>query len=230
MSIAENIQNIREKIAVSAKKSGRNFEDITLIAVSKTIDVDRIAEAVNSGITNLGENKVQELVDKYPQIQNVNWHLIGHLQTNKVKYIIDKAHLIHSVDSLKLAQEINSHAKRIEKIQNVLIQINISGETTKFGIPQIEVENLLESLQNLDNIRVCGLMTIPPAYATYDENKKLFEICNKLFIDIKAKNNHNICMEYLSMGMSGDFEAAIEMGSNIVRIGTGIFGERNYII
>ena len=230
MSIAENIQNIKDKIAVSAKKSGRNFKDITLIAVSKTIDVGRIAEAVNSGITNLGENKVQELVDKYPQIQNVNWHLIGHLQTNKVKYIIDKAHLIHSVDSLKLAEEINSHAKRIEKTQNVLIQINISGETTKFGIPKNEVENLLESLQTLDNIRVCGLMTIPPAYATYDENKKMFEICNKLFIDIKAKNHHNICMEYLSMGMSGDFEVAIEMGSNIVRIGTGIFGERNYII
>ena len=230
MSIAENIQNINERISISAKKSGRNFEDITLVAVSKTIEVSKIAQAVSFGITNLGENKAQELTDKFSQIQNVNWHLIGHLQTNKVKYIIDKAHLIHSVDSFKLAQEVNSHAKRIKKVQNILIQINISGEATKFGIPKNEVENLLESLQSLDSIRVLGLMTIPPAYATYDENKKLFEICNKLFIDIKSKKYHNICMEYLSMGMSGDFETAIEMGSNIVRVGTGIFGERKYIL
>lgn len=230
MSIADNIKIINQKIETAALKSGRSAKDITLVAVTKTVDTDRILEAVNCGASVLGENKVQELVSKYPQIPNVQWHLIGHLQTNKVKNIIDKASLIHSVDSFKLASEIDLHAKRINKVQDILIQINISAEATKFGISPNELTGLIEGVQNLCNIRVCGLMTIAPLGASEVETKKLYENCNKLLIDIKGKKYHNIHMEILSMGMTLDFETAIECGSNVVRVGTGIFGNRNYNI
>lgn len=230
MTVAERVQDIQLRIAKAAEKSGRKPEDITLVGVSKTIDVPKIREAVAAGITQLGENKPQELRDKYPQIEHVSWHQIGHLQTNKVKYIIDKAVLIHSVDSIKLLDEINRQAERVSKVQNVLIQLNISGEESKSGIPVQELDSMLEHAEGLSNVAVKGLMTIPPALADDTELRKLFEICNKLFVDNRAKTYHNISMEYLSMGMTNDFETAIEMGSNMVRVGSGIFGPRKTTI
>lgn len=230
MSIAENIGVIREKIEKSALKSGRKPDEITLIGVSKTIDVLKIKEAVNCGIKILGENKPQELRDKFTQISDVHWHMIGHLQTNKVKYLIGKADLIHSVDSFKLIDEIDRIASLHNIVQDVLIQINISEQESKSGIRKDELDKYLEYAEKHNNIAVRGLMTIGSQYATEYELKKMFEICNKIFIDNKAKTYHNISMDYLSMGMTGDFEYAIEMGSNMIRIGSGIFGARNYNI
>ncbi len=230
MSIGDNVRIISEKIDDAARKSGRTGADITLVGVSKTVEVPRILEAVECGVRVLGENKVQELLQKHPQIPDVSWHLIGHLQTNKVKSIVGKVSLIHSVDSLRLAAEIGTYAKKLGITADVLVQVNISGEATKFGIAPGELDALFEGIQTLENIRVLGLMTIAPLGATDSQTKKMFENCNKLFVDNKRKKYHNICMEVLSMGMTHDFEAAIESGASIVRIGTGIFGSRNYQI
>jgi pyridoxal phosphate enzyme (YggS family) len=226
MNIADNIKIINEKIERAAMRSGRTAKDITLIAVSKTVDIDSMRLAARCGIDNFGENRVQELVSKYPLMENVNWHLIGHLQTNKVKYIADKVSLIHSVDSLKVAKEIDLRAKSKNKCQDILVEVNISGEPTKFGVGKEDLTGLIEELQSLENIRVCGLMTIAPFGADKDELKKLFENCNNLFIDIRGKKYHNVFMSILSMGMTNDFETAIECGANMIRIGTGIFGNR----
>ena len=226
MNIADNIKIINEKIERAAMRSGRTAKDITLIAVSKTVDIDSMRLAARCGIDNFGENRVQELVSKYPLMENVNWHLIGHLQTNKVKYIADKVSLIHSVDSLKVAKEIDLRAKSKNKCQDILVEVNISGEPTKFGVGKEDLTGLIEELQSLENIRVCGLMTIAPFGADKDELKKLFENCNNLFIDIRGKKYHNVFMSILSMGMTNDFETAIECGANMIRIGTGIFGKR----
>ena len=226
MNIADNIKIINEKIERAAMRSGRTAKDITLIAVSKTVDIDSMRLAARCGIDNFGENRVQELVSKYPLMENVNWHLIGHLQTNKVKYIADKVSLIHSVDSLKVAKEIDLRAKSKNKCQDILVEVNISGEPTKFGVGKEDLTGLIEELQSLENIMVCGLMTIAPFGADKDELKKLFENCNNLFIDIRGKKYHNVFMSILSMGMTNDFETAIECGANMIRIGTGIFGNR----
>jgi pyridoxal phosphate enzyme (YggS family) len=226
MNIADNIKIINEKIERAAMRSGRSAKDITLIAVSKTVDIDSMRLAARCGIANFGENRVQELVSKYPLMENVNWHLIGHLQTNKVKYMADKVSLIHSVDSLKVAKEIDLRAKSKNKCQDILVEVNISGEPTKFGVGRENLTRLIEELQSLENIRVCGLMTIAPLGAGRDELKKLFENCNNLFIDFRGKKYHNVFMNILSMGMTNDFETAIECGANMIRIGTGIFGSR----
>ncbi|MDD3766673.1 MAG: YggS family pyridoxal phosphate-dependent enzyme [Eubacteriales bacterium] len=228
MSIRDNIELVNENIAKAAERSGRSASDITLVAVTKTVDIARINEAISCGVKALGENKPQEMAEKFPFVQNASWHMIGHLQRNKVRHIIDKADLIHSVDSEKLAAEIDKRAKAINKVQDILIQINISGEATKFGISPTYLETMIENIQSLQNIRVCGLMTIAPLGATETQARNLFENCNKLLIDIRSKKYHNICMEILSMGMSNDYRLAIECGSNLVRIGTGIFGKRNY--
>ncbi|MBR5518535.1 MAG: YggS family pyridoxal phosphate-dependent enzyme [Clostridia bacterium] len=230
MSIAENIIEIQNRIESAAKKSGRNAEDITLVAVSKTVDIPLIQEAVDFGLTEFGENRPQEIRDKSKIIQNVNWHQIGQLQTNKIKYVAGKTKLIHSVDSAKLLEELEKYCKAHEVTQDILLQVNISQEASKSGMDIDEVEKMLEIACKMDCVKVKGLMTIGSLYADLDENKKLFEICNNLFIDISNKKYDNISMEYLSMGMSGDFEAAIEMGSNMVRVGTSIFGKRNYNI
>jgi len=230
LSIATNIDEVKYKIEQSAKKSGRNPEDINLVAVSKTIEVSRVLEAVEYGLKDFGENRPQEIRDKSKEITNVNWHQIGQLQSNKIKYVAGKTKLIHSVDSIKLLGEIDEYCKIHGFNQDVLIQLNISKEETKSGIDKEDLEKVLEFAEKLTNTKVKGLMTIGSAYASDDENKKMFEICNKLFIDISAKKYDNITMEYLSMGMSGDFESAIEMGSNMVRIGTSIFGMRDYNI
>ena len=230
MSIAENIIEIQNRIESAAKKSGRNAEDITLVAVSKTVDIPLIQEAVDFGLTEFGENRPQEIRDKSKIIQNVNWHQIGQLQTNKIKYVAGITKLIHSVDSAKLLEELEKYCKAHEVTQDILLQVNISQEASKSGMDIDEVEKMLEIACKMDCVKVKGLMTIGSLYADLDENKKLFEICNNLFIDISNKKYDNISMEYLSMGMSGDFEAAIEMGSNMVRVGTSIFGKRNYNI
>lgn len=228
MSIKENLDLINEKITIAAEKSGRKREDVLLLAVSKTVDVPRIKEAVELGLVDLGENKPQEINWKYFEIENVRWHQIGHLQTNKVKYIIDKVCLIHSVDSLKLAEEISKRAKAKDITMDVLVEINIAGEEAKSGVPLSEAEELAVEISKLDNIRVKGLMTVAPFVENPEDNREYFKQMKKLFVDIKEKNYNNIDMQYLSMGMTNDYEIAVEEGANIVRIGTGLFGARDY--
>ncbi|MBR0277649.1 MAG: YggS family pyridoxal phosphate-dependent enzyme [Clostridia bacterium] len=229
MSIADNIDEVKYRIDKAARKSGRTAEDINLVAVSKTIEVPFIQEAVDYGITDFGENRPHEIRDKSKIIKGVNWHQIGQLQSNKIKYVAGKTKLIHSVDSEKLLLEIEKYCEIHNITQDVLLQLNISHEETKSGIcSRDELWKILESAEKLSFVKVKGLMTIGSLYADSDENKKLFEICNNLFVDISVKKYDNISMKYLSMGMSGDFETAIEMGSNMVRIGTSIFGKRNY--
>lgn len=230
MSIAMNIDEIKQRIDCAAKKSGRKGDDITLVAVSKTVDIPLIQEAVDYGLTDFGENRPQEIRDKSKIIQNVNWHQIGQLQSNKIKYVAGKTKLIHSVDSVELLSELEKYCQSHNVTQDVLIQLNISNEETKSGIEISELDKMLNFADKLGFVKVKGLMTIGSFYADIDENKKYFEICNNLFVDISNKKYDNICMQYLSMGMSGDFEAAIEMGSNMVRVGTSIFGKRNYNI
>lgn len=229
-TIKQNLNNIRASIKDATTKANREERDITLLAVTKTVDVEEILEAMDNGITDVGENKPQELSRKYEAIgDKVNWHLIGSLQTNKVKYIIDKVHMIHSLDREALCEEIQKRAEGINKIINCLVQVNISKEESKQGI---EAENAIDFIKKVSkeypNIKVRGLMTMAPFTDDADEIRKIFKGLKKLSIDIKDLSIPNVSMDYLSMGMSNDYEIAIEEGSNIVRIGTSIFGERNY--
>lgn len=226
--IEKNLKCIKEKIKLAAIKSGRDFEDITLVGVTKTIDIEKIAILKKCGIIEFGENKAQEFLQKYDEIHNCNWHFIGQLQTNKVKQIIDKVYLIHSVDNLKLIQEIDKRAKEKGKIMDILLQINIADEPTKGGLKFQETKKFVKNILNYTNIRLKGLMCIPPFQENPQNNRKYFKKMKKLFIDINEENKDNIYMEYLSMGMTNDYEIAIEEGSNMVRIGTAIFGKRNY--
>ncbi len=227
--IQQNIDQIQERIAAAAQKSGRKKEDILLLAVSKTIDAARIKEAVQYGLKELGENKVQEILQKYePLGKDVKWHFIGHLQTNKVKYIIDKVTLIHSVESLKLAEEINKRAKQINKVMDILIEVNMEGEQSKFGVPPKEALSLIQKIAPLDSVRIRGLMTVAPFVENSEENRECFRRMRQLLVDINQEKIDNVCMDILSMGMSNDFEVAIEEGATIVRVGTSIFGKRIY--
>lgn len=227
--IEENLKDVREKIRIAAEKSGRSYEDITLIAVTKTHPTEAINEAISLGVTDIGENKVQEIMDKYDRVKPVRWHLIGHLQTNKVKYIIDKVYMIHSVDSIKLMDEIERQAEKkgVDKIR-ILIQINIANEETKFGISENEVDMMIEHAKCLKHVKVCGFMTILPKFDSEVADRLHFRDINNKFIDISQNKYDNITMKFLSMGMSGDYEIAIEEGSNMVRVGTAIFGQRDY--
>ena len=228
--IEKNLLDIKKRIALAAKKSGRNSDDITLIAVTKTHPAEMINEAIDLGVKDIGENKVQEILEKYDKVKKgVRWHLIGHLQTNKVKYIIDKVYMIHSVDSIKLMDEIEYQAEKhgVAEIK-ILIQVNISGEETKFGTDFAGLYEMLEYAATLKHIKICGLMTILPKIDTDVSNRLHFHNIYNEFIDISKSKYDNVNMEFLSMGMSGDFEMAIEEGSNMVRIGTAIFGERDY--
>lgn len=227
--LEKRLQSIRDKIKQSAEKSGRKEDDITLIAVTKTYEVDVMNKAIELGVTDVGENKVQEIIRKYPDCLPVRWHLIGHLQSNKVKYIIDKVVMIHSVDSLGLMDEIDKQAKKHSKIMDILIQVNITGEESKFGIRPDEIDEFLEHASTLKNVKVCGLMTILTKNDSQVNNRLHFNNIRRIYLDISQKKYDNICMKYLSMGMSGDFEEAISEGSNMVRIGSAIFGERKYI-
>lgn len=227
--LEERLKNVKERIRKSAEESGRKAEDITLVAVTKTYEADVINEAIELGVTDIGENKVQEILRKYDAVKPVRWHLIGHLQSNKVKYIIDKVCMIHSVDSIHLMDEIDRQAAKHNIIMNILIQVNISGEETKFGIKPEEIDEYLKHAGELKHIKVCGLMTILPKNDNPMKNRLHFVNINRLYLDISAKKYDNVYMQCLSMGMSGDFEEAVREGSNMVRIGSAIFGERKYV-
>lgn len=228
--IKENIQAVEQKIHAACVRSGRDDSEVTLIAVSKTKPIEMIREAIEYGTVDFGENKVQEMCDKIEQIpEKLNWHLIGHLQTNKVKYIIDKAYLIHSVDSIKLAAQINNLAARKNIIANILVEVNVAAEESKFGISPDECENFIRELSYMRNINVRGLMTIAPFDTNPENNRPYFRELRKLLVDINNKNIDNISMDVLSMGMTNDYEIAVEEGATLVRVGTGIFGERQYI-
>lgn len=230
MSVAENLSEIRSRIDELARSAGRNPEEVKLIAVSKTKPVSLIKEAVAAGALDLGENKPQEIVSKYPEFEgdNVRWHMIGHLQKNKVRHIIDKAELIHSVDSLALAEEINKRAEAIGKIQKILIQVNVTGEDSKSGVSPDDAAELCREISKLNNVRIMGLMTISVSGYTYEENKSVFDSLAALAARIDDMKIDNISMKELSMGMTHDFDAAIAAGATMVRVGTAIFGARDY--
>ncbi len=229
--IKENLKDVENRIQAACDRSKRNRSEITLIAVSKTKPIAMIEEVMKEGIVDFGENKVQELCEKSEAInQALNWHMIGHLQRNKVKYIVDKVCLIHSVDSLRLAKQISEEANKKNTTVNILIEVNIAKEDTKFGVSEEETLKLILEIAKLPNIKIKGLMTIAPFVDNPEENRVHFANLRNLLIDIKSKNIDNINMDILSMGMTGDFEIAIEEGATMVRVGTGIFGQRNYNI
>ena len=222
--IQDNVKRVMEEIARAAATSGRKPEDITLVGVTKTVTAVQAKELIDAGVTNLGENRVQSLLDKYETLKDEPaWHLIGHLQTNKVKYIADKVSMIHSVDSLKLAEEIDRRFQMAGRTANILVQVNVSGEESKFGIQPEDAFPLMESLSQLKNIQVCGLMTMAPKTDHPDDCRKFFYGLHKLSVDIRGKKYDTINMGQLSMGMSGDFREAILEGATIVRIGSALF-------
>lgn len=227
--INQNLETVERRIADACSRAGRSRDEVTLIAVSKTKPVEMLEAAYHTGVREFGENKVQEMTQKYDELpQDIHWHLIGHLQRNKVKYIIDKAYLIHSVDSLRLAEEISHEAVKKNVTARILIQVNIAGEDTKFGLAPEEAEDVICAIASLPNIKICGLMTIAPFVDNPEDNRIHFRNLKKLAVDIEAKNIDNIDMSILSMGMTGDYEVAVEEGATMIRVGTGIFGERHY--
>ena len=227
--IVENIKQVEENIKQACEKVGRNPEEVTLIAVSKTKPYTAIEEALPSGILDYGENKVQELCDKFDILpKNIRWHMIGHLQRNKVKYIVDKVYLIHSVDSLRLAEEISKEAAKKNVDVNILVEVNVAGEETKFGTGCEEAKQLVRDIAQLPHVHIQGLMTIAPYVENSEENRIYFQQLKKLSVDISSENIDNVSMEILSMGMTNDYTVAIEEGATMVRVGTGIFGARDY--
>lgn len=228
--ITENLEQVRKNIQDACRSVGRDPEEVTLIAVSKTKPVELLQEAYQAGARDFGENKVQEIMDKYPQLpSDIRWHMIGHLQRNKVKYIVGKAAMIHSVDSLRLAQTIEQEAAKHDVQVPILLEVNVAEEDSKFGLKMDEVLPLIEAIAEFPHIRVCGLMTIAPYVENAEENRMFFRQLKKLSVDIAAKNINNVSMSVLSMGMTGDYQVAVQEGATMVRVGTGIFGERNYV-
>lgn len=227
--LKENLELVEKKICDACDASGRNREDVTLIAVSKTKPVEVLQEAYDLGVRVFGENKVQELVDKYEVLpKDIHWHMIGHLQRNKVKYIIDKVDLIHSVDSIRLAETIEKEAAKKDLVVNILVEVNVAREDTKFGLLPEEVDGFIDAISEFSHIRVLGLMTIAPFVENPEENRSVFADLQKLSVDIAKKNVDNVNVSILSMGMTNDYQVAIEEGATMVRVGTGIFGERDY--
>lgn len=229
--VAENYKAVEQKVCEACARAGRDRSEVTLIAVSKTKPVEMLKEAFEAGARVFGENKVQELCDKYEVLPaEYRFHLIGHLQRNKVKYVIGKAELIHSVDSLRLAEEISKEALKKGIDMDILIEVNVAEEESKFGVTVEETESLIRQIALLPGIHIQGLMTIAPYVTDPEENRPVFRILKKLAVDIKKKNIDNVNMNVLSMGMTGDYQVAIEEGATMVRVGTGIFGARNYAI
>ncbi len=227
MSIAENLKIVQERIASAAQRSGRSPSEVALVVVTKTVDIGRIREAVAAGARTLGENRVQEAKEKIEKLGSIaDWHLIGRLQTNKAKYAVKLFPLIHSVDSIELAQEIDRQAVKISKVQDVLIEVNIAGEASKAGVPAVRVQELVQQVARLAGVAVKGLMTMPPYSENREDSRPYFRKLRVLASAIEREKMPGVSMETLSMGMSGDFEVAIEEGATIVRIGTAIFGER----
>jgi len=229
--LKDQLQEVEKRIQAACDRAGRKREEVTLIAVSKTKPVETLQEAYDLGVRIFGENKVQELTAKYEALpKDIHWHMIGHLQTNKVKYIIDKAELIHSVDSLKLAETIEKEAAKHDLIADILVEVNVAEEESKFGMKMEEVIPFVEKVSAFPHVRVRGLMTIAPFVENPEENRAIFADLHKLYIDIKKKNHDNDTVSVLSMGMTNDYEVAIEEGATMVRVGTGIFGARNYVV
>lgn len=229
--IISNYNHVKQEVIETAKACGRNPDDITLIAVSKTKPLSCIEDLITIDVKDFGENKVQELCDKYENVSKpVNFHLIGHLQTNKVKYVVDKTCLIHSLDSIKLAKEIQKEAAKKQVVVNVLIEVNVAEEDSKFGLKVDDVIPFVEEIANYPNIHVNGLMTIAPFVENPEDNRVHFRRLKQLSLDIISKNIDNIDMNVLSMGMTNDYKVAIEEGATMVRVGTAIFGARNYSI
>lgn len=226
-TIIENLKEIQDNISLSAQISGLRPEDIKLVAVTKTISVENIAQVVGAGVMTLGENRVQELLEKYDKLPaDVEWHIIGHLQTNKVKYIIDKVKLIHSLDRLALAEEINLRGRQNNIIMDTLIQVNVSGEESKYGMRPEEVKDFIEKVQGLTNIRIRGMMTMAPFYTQAEEARWVFRGLRRLRDELLSMEIPNLDLGILSMGMTNDYQVAIEEGANMVRVGSGIFGAR----
>ena len=229
--LKENLAKVEENIQAACDRAGRKREEVTLIAVSKTKPVEMLQEAYDLGVRVNGENKAQELASKYEVLpKDIHWHMIGHMQRNKVKYIIDKVDLIHSVDSVRLAETIDKEAAKKGIVVNVLLEVNMAKEDTKFGLMPEEVMDFIHEIVRFQHIKVQGLMTIAPFVENPEENRIHFANLRKLSVDIAAKNIDNVSMRILSMGMTNDYEVAIEEGATMVRVGTGIFGERNYNI
>ncbi len=222
------LENVLNRIKNAALACGRDPETILLVAVSKTIPTDMVKEAIEAGVKILGENYIQEARKKLGALSShpVSWHFIGHLQSNKAKYAVGLFDLIHSVDSLKLARELNKQAKKINKIQEILIQVNIGMESTKAGVYEQDALSLIKDISHLENLSVKGLMTMPPFFDEPERARPYFSALRKLRDQIKKESIPNIAMDELSMGMTGDFEAAIDQGASLVRIGTAIFGKR----
>ena len=229
--LASNLQEVERKIMEACKKAGRSREDITLIAVSKTKPIPMLKEIYDLGVRDFGENKVQELTDKEPQLPaDLRWHMIGHLQRNKVKQVIDKAVLIHSVDSVRLAKAIEAEAAKRDIIVQILLEVNVAEEDSKFGLKVNEVLPAIEEIAAMPHVRIKGLMTIAPFVENPEENRTVFAQLQKLSVDIAEKNIDNVSVDILSMGMTNDYQVAIEEGATMIRVGTGIFGEREYHI
>lgn len=227
--ICDNIEQVEKKISAACEKAGRDAKDVTLITVSKTKPVSMLREAYEAGSRDFGENKVQEMLDKIPEMpDDVRWHLIGHLQRNKVKYIVDKVFLIHSVDSLRLAEEISREAVKHQVEVDILIEVNVAQEESKFGVSVEDTCELVQEIAKLPGIHIKGLMTIAPYVENAEENRGIFRKLKELSVDIAKKNIDNVFMNILSMGMTGDYTVAVEEGATYVRVGTGIFGERDY--
>lgn len=227
--IKDQLKEIRAHIKEAAQRAARSEDDITLIAVSKTYPVTAIKEAVLEGCTDFGENHVQELMSKIDSVkENVNWHLIGHLQTNKVKYVVGKTSLIHSMDSLKLAEEIEKQSAKRGIVTSVLVEVNVADEATKYGFKLDEVMGVMKILNTMPHIKVKGLMTVAPYVENPEKNRPIFRKLYELSVDIQKQNLDNISTSILSMGMSNDYQIAIEEGATMVRVGTAIFGNRDY--
>lgn len=227
--LKERLDKTKETIASSCKKVGRDTNEVELIAVSKTWGVETLKEAYDLGCRVFGENKVQELVQKHAALpKDIRWHMIGHLQRNKVKDVIDKVELIHSVDSVRLAKTIEQEAQKKERIVNILVEVNVAGEESKFGVSPEELPQVVREIAAFPHIRIQGLMTIAPFVENSEENRQIFADLRKLSVDIAEKSIDNVCMDILSMGMTNDYPVAVEEGATLVRVGTGIFGSRDY--
>ncbi len=229
--LRENLQEVEERIQEACRRAGRDRSEVTLVAVSKTKPVAILQEAYDLGVRVFGENKVQEIREKYEALpKNIEWHMIGHLQTNKVKYIVDKVRLIHSVDSLRLAEVIEKEAEKHNRVVDILLEVNVAEEESKFGLKMPEVIPMAEKVVQLPHIRLRGLMTIAPFVENPEKNRAIFANLHDLYVDIKEKNIDNGTVSILSMGMTNDYEVAVEEGATMVRVGTGIFGARDYSI
>lgn len=227
--LKDNLLEIESRVQKACERAGRDRSEVTLIAVSKTKPERYLQEIYDQGVRDFGENKVQELCRKMETMpKDIKWHMIGHLQRNKVKYIVDQVELIHSVDSFRLAEEINIQAKKRGIVVPILVEVNIAQEESKFGVSREDAMELVKQIAALDGIQIKGLMTIAPYVVDSEENRGYFRKIKDLSVDIKNENIDNVCMDIISMGMTGDFEVAIEEGSTMVRVGTGIFGERDY--